>query len=116
VRRNPHQPRVETGFTVKIAKVCISFQESILHRVFGVFAIPGDVTGEAEDLIFITRDKLFKCGSVACASGGDKQRFVFPNDVRRERMWVWRAHEVQRPPDQELGGRFVAKYSTNHLL
>src|SRR4030095_472723 len=31
-------------------------------------------------------------------------------------MRGWRAHEVQRPPDHDLGGGVAAKYSTKHLL
>jgi hypothetical protein len=116
IGRNPHKPGVETGFTVEPIEVCESLQKSILHRVFGVFPIPGDITGEAEDLIFIARDKLFECGSIACASGCDKQRLVFANDARGERMRVWRTHEVQRPPDHGPGCGFAAKYSTKHLL
>ncbi len=93
-----------------------TLQKSILHRVFGVFAIPGNVVRETENLIFVAGDKFFECSSVAGASGCDKLRFVFANDARGERMRVWRTHEVQLPPDHEFGCGFAAKYSTKHLM
>jgi hypothetical protein len=73
---------------VETIEVCECLQESVLHRIFGVFAIPGDVVRETENLIFVARDKFFERSGIAGASGCDKQRFVFANDAGGKRMRV----------------------------
>src|SRR5262252_8436388 len=101
---------------MKITEMGVSLEEGILHGVFGVFAISGDVAGEAEDLIFIARDEFFEGAFVAGASGCDKQRLVFTNDARGERMGVRRTHEMLGPPDHGSGCGIPAQYSTKHRL
>ena len=38
----------------------VGLQERFLHRVFGIFAILGDVLGETEDFAFVAADSVSK--------------------------------------------------------
>jgi len=50
------EPCVKAGFAMKVFEMRIGLQKSILHRVFGVFAISCDIAGETEDLVFVAGD------------------------------------------------------------
>ena len=56
----------------KLVELFVGFQKSVLRDVFGVFAVLGDVLGDAEDLPLVLADELSKGAGVAGAGALDK--------------------------------------------
>ena len=65
-------------------------QERLLHGVFGVFAVLGDVLGEAEDLALVAAHQGFEGGDVARFRGRDQGGLVVLDDLRGERVRLYR--------------------------
>ena len=70
----------------------------IAHRgIFSVFAIPGNVSRQTENLAFVAIDKLFKRRGVAFFCGGYEQVLVLACDGRRQSVWISGAQEIANP-------------------
>jgi hypothetical protein len=70
------EPGIKAGVSLKFAEVLEGFEESLLHGVFGVFAILGDVLREAENLALVTAHESFERVDVACLRGSYEDRLV----------------------------------------
>ncbi len=84
VHGDAHQPGVKAGVALEFAEVLVSLQKGFLHGVFGVFAILGDVLGEAENFALVAADEGFEGADVAGFGGGDEDRLVFLHDGGRK--------------------------------
>ena len=62
-----------------------------------VFAIPGNVSRQTENLAFVAIDKLFKRRGVAFFCGGYEQVLVLACDGRRQSVWISGAQEIANP-------------------
>jgi len=66
----------------------VGLHEGVLHGIFGVFAVTGDVHGEAEDFALVAIDEFLKCRCVAGLRGLDEEVFVLAGDSGWKAVWV----------------------------
>ena len=60
VHRDANQPGVKARVSLEAVEILEGFQERVLHRVFGVFAVLRDVHAEAENLSLVAVHQFFK--------------------------------------------------------
>jgi len=84
-----HQPGIKAGVFLKILEVRVRLEESVLHGVLGVFAIPRDVHGQAEDFRFVAVYQFFESMHVAALGGSHQQMLVVAGDAGRQNGGDW---------------------------
>src|SRR5713226_3011108 len=72
----------------------IGFQKRVLHGVFRIFPVAGDVHGKAKDLPLVAADQLLKRGSIAVLGCRHEKMLILPRDFRRQSMWISSAQSV----------------------
>src|SRR5580700_10582366 len=92
----------------------IGFEESVLHGIFGIFAIASDVHRQPENLALIAADQFLEGRHVAGLGRRNQLMLVFASNVRAKPVWIWCAQETSWAEDQP-GSRCIALYvSTKH--
>jgi hypothetical protein len=60
------------GIPSEVAQVLISFQESFLNRVLGIFAVMRDALSDSEKFPIVSLYQLLESGNVPILTGLDK--------------------------------------------
>ena len=66
------QPGRELGVALELIEFLVGLEEGILGDVFGVFAVLGNVLGDAKDLPLVLADELGECGCISSAGSLDQ--------------------------------------------
>ena len=69
-------PRVELRIALKLVKVFVRLEESLLQNVLGVFAILGDVLSQPKNVALIALGQLVEGLGVALASLRNQSGFI----------------------------------------
>src|SRR6266446_3059139 len=76
VDRNAHQPGIKLALALELIQIAVGLKEGILHHIFRVFAVLGDVLRNAKHIPVVAPDKFLKCRYISAFGGLNQSQLI----------------------------------------